>query len=365
MTTQRGSIQKRGPDKHLIRVYLGTDPNTHKRVYKSQVIHGSWTDAQKALTALLSQSDISAIPVTSSTPTLKEWSEAWLKMRPTLEEPPSARTMDDYRYRIEKYILPALGSVKLQSLTDQQCRLWLAAQVEKGLSPRSRQYNRAVLNILMVAARQQKLIRVNPLEDVTAPKLVKRQVRVLTADEMQLLFTESRWSLLWRVALSTGLRPQEYLALKWDAIDLGNRELRVKRVLRKEGIVEGKAKSDGSFRTVSLDAALVAALKAVPRDISGLVFPGCTGTPLSVHTVRDRWYRDMEKILKLAPGTTGLYDARHSHATLLVANGVPMKMVQARLGHSSYALTANTYSHASRADDVAAADVFEAVLKKA
>jgi integrase len=173
------------------------------------------------------------------------------------------------------------------------------------------------------------------------------------------------------VAVHTGMRPGEVLALKWDNVDLDCGTLQLNRAL-----------SDGEFtapktarsrRRIMLTAASVKALRAHrKRQLEermqraglwqdyGLVFPSTVGTPLSHRNV----VRSFKALLKRAglPAGTRLYDLRHTCATLLLSCNIHPKYVQELLGHASISQTLDTYSHVIPGMDGGTASAIEDAL---
>lgn len=187
---------------------------------------------------------------------------------------------------------------------------------------------------------------------------------------------ETQYYALFHGALYTGMRRSELLALRWSDIDLFGCELSVTRTLhqvRDGSIVFGEPKSARSKRLIKLTPQNVSVLrlhreKQLTVNISlgktlnesDLVFCHIDGTPLLPSSVTHAW----EKLVK----TTGvkrirLHDARHSHASLMLKQGIHPKIVQERLGHSSIQITLDTYSHVAPGLQEAAAARFDEALK--
>lgn len=164
---------------------------------------------------------------------------------------------------------------------------------------------------------------------------------------------------LFDFALATGMRPEEYLALRWDAVDLKAGTATVQRVLvrvKGAGYRFAEPKTPRSRRTVPLPAstvrlldgwkhrqaeAIIAAGEAYER--LGLVFPADNGHPMHLGNLSQRHFKRIVRAAGLPD--IRLYDLRHTCATLLLAAGVNPKVVSERLGHASVTLTLDTYSH--------------------
>jgi integrase len=182
---------------------------------------------------------------------------------------------------------------------------------------------------------------------------------------------EDRLEALYVVAVHTGMRPGELLALKWQDVDLEGGSLQVGRAL--SGGEFTAPKTSRSRRLIELTAGSVAALRAHRKrqleermqsaglwQDHGLVFPSRVGTPLSHRNV----VRSFKALLRRAglPETVRLYDLRHTCATLLLSRRVHPKYVQELLGHASIALTLDTYSHVLPGMDGGTASAMEDAL---
>ena len=151
---------------------------------------------------------------------------------------------------------------------------------------------------------------------------------------------------LFHLALETGLRPEEYLALRWADVDLARGQLKVQRVLVifDDGTWEFSSdlKTDKARRVVPLSKSLIEKLRRL-QPAGELVFPNEAGQPLNVNNLRKRHFNPI--LRKAGLSERRLYDLRHSCATLLLDAGVNPKVVSERLGHASVAFTLDTYGH--------------------
>jgi integrase len=160
------------------------------------------------------------------------------------------------------------------------------------------------------------------------------------------------------LALNTGMRQGELLALKWDDVDLERGVLRVRRTLTREGgfFALGEPKTRKSRRAIRLTAAAVEALRAhLSRQLAemermsslyqpgGLVFATETGTIINPSNLRNRSFKPLLKRASLR--LIRFHDLRHTCATLLLSKNVNPKVVSEMLGHASVRITLDTYSH--------------------
>jgi integrase len=287
-------------------------------------------------------------------------------------------TLESYESHCRIHIIPALGHIRLAKLSAAQIDALLAAKVEAGLNPVTVNRIRATLRRALGQAVKWGLLRDNVVK-MTAPARERRfVVDPLTAEQARTflaLTAGDRLHPLWAFGLGTGLRQGEVLALSWDNVDLSAGTVRVTSTLQRVkggGWTLAEPKSERSRRTISLPAFVVTALRTHRAEQgrlrllsgdswqdNGFVFTTAAGAPLNASNVTHK--------LQQALAGAGLprqrfHDLRHAAATLLLAQGADMRTVMEVLGHSSIALTANTYSHVGKAAMRDAADKMEAAL---
>ena len=173
------------------------------------------------------------------------------------------------------------------------------------------------------------------------------------------------------LAISTGLRQGELLGLQWGDIDLQSGTLAVRRQLLQESKgkpVLGQLKTVKSRRLVVLPQIAITALRnhkaklKVAHLPTALVFTGTQGAALRKNNLLRRWYHPLIK--KAGLPRMRFHDLRHTHATLLLSQGIHPKVVQERLGHSSVMMTLDTYSHVTSSLQAEAAVQLDAALSQ-
>ncbi|MEP6715000.1 MAG: tyrosine-type recombinase/integrase [Terriglobia bacterium] len=298
------------------------------------------------------------------------------------------RTWQDYRYQIEHNISPAIGSIVLSELKPRHVDLWMKSLRDRGLGNRSVEYAQAVLRRSLQFAVEWEILDRNPAAarfraakrkratsggpkriQFLNPKEAQRFLSVIEGTSSQAIFT---------VALTTGLRPEELYGLRWKDVDLDAGRLTVNQVLsktrRKKGeqiprFFFGPPKTEKSRRTIDFpdfvrgvlldhDHRLkeTRILAGTKWQENGLVFPSEIGTPAEERNVLRRF----QKICKENDlPRLRVYDLRHSHASLLINEGVHPKKISERLGHSSIKLTMDTYGHLFEGSDRDSADKME------
>jgi integrase len=176
------------------------------------------------------------------------------------------------------------------------------------------------------------------------------------------------------VALGSGLRRGELLALRWSNIDLDGASLRVEQALewtQRGGLIFKAPKTKFGKRSVNLAAHTVTVLRDHRKQqleqrmalglgkpaADGLVFPNWKGEPRVPGSVSKEWTAAMKPL-----GVTATFHSlRHTHASMLIASGLDILSISRRLGHGTAAITLNVYAHLIKPDD-RAAEIIEAAL---
>lgn len=293
--------------------------------------------------------------------TVAQFLDRWLtdvarpKVRPS--------TYVSYHQKIRLYIIPALGRHQLAKLTPQQIQAMMNGMGERGLSPRSVQYTRTILRVALNQALKWGMVPKNAAALTNPPRVERPEMQALTpAQGRQFLdaVRGDRLEALYGVALALGLRQGEALGLRWKDIDLDAGVLHVRSSLQwlsgeAPKLVEPKTRQ--SRRSLPLTPSLASQLRAhrnrqrAERLVAGerwqgedwgLVFANTLGGPLSKFTLHGQFKKHLQRA---GLPDMRFHDLRHSCASLLVAQGVHPRVVMEILGHSTIALTMNTYSH--------------------
>ena len=298
----------------------------------------------------------------AGTLTVEEYLERWLSdcVRDTVK----ASTYSSYGQLVNTHAVPALGRIRLKTLTATHVRSLLREKLDAGLSPRTVQYLRFVLRKALDQAVIDNLIPRNPVASVKSPQVRRDEIKPLSPEQVRLFLQTTveagdKLEALYAVAIHLGLRQGELLALKWEDVDLEAGTLQVRRSLagsREGNPVFTTPKTAKSRRQVRLTTGAAEALKrhrkrqleermrlaGLWRD-HGLVFTTEAGTPLDRHNIIQRSFRPLLEKARLP--AIRFHDLRHTCATLLLTREVHPKIVQELLGHSTIAITLDTYSH--------------------
>jgi integrase len=286
----------------------------------------------------------------------------------------SAATRKQYGWAVDR-LVAALGKARLSGLTARQVQGLHDALRDEGLSSRSRQAVGKVLRMALSDAVKRGYVARNVAEAVTLPN-GERQSEILVwtraqASAFLAAVREDRLFPVWAVALATGLRRAELCGLRWMDVDLDAGRLFVRQSITLDGytVSVGRPKSRASVRTVGVDADTVAVLRSwrevQRRELdfvgasAGLVITQPDGSLVHPQTLALQFKR---AVAGSGLPDVGLHGLRHTHATMLLEAGVPLKVVSERLGHSTISITADTYQHVLDHMQDRAADAMRGLL---
>lgn len=339
-------------------------------------VYGKTRTEVRAKLAEVRQRVETGAPVRDSTITLALWLSDWVAVAlPASDRKQS--TIDLYALITRKHLIPVLGQRQLQALRPSDIEALVLAKRRAGLSSSTVRTIYTVLRAAMDTAVRDGLVRENPAVKIRRPTAQRREAAHLDAhgaSQLLLAVQGERLEALIRLMLATGLRRGEALGLHWDDVDLEARQLRVKWTLNRtsRGLELGEPKTSKSRRTVPLPNSTVVSLQAhrarqeEEKTAAGdswqdtdLVFCTEVGSALEPRNVLRRF----DTLARRAglPGIT-LHTLRHTAASLLLAAGTHTKVVQEHLGHSSYAITADIYSHVTPTQQREAADRLDEAL---
>jgi integrase len=347
----------------LLRVYLGerfdSATGKKKRSYKNETFHGTEPKARKRLREMLGEKDGGNLIATSKM-TLDQHLDDWLQR---IRRRIAARTLENYTYILKQYVRPHLGGARLANITFEDLEVCYDNLMElHGLSARTVLYAHGLLRQAFFDAVKRKRVLHSPTVYAEKPTLRRTKFEVLSEKEAPVFLELARpapWGALFTLALTAGLRPEEYFGLGWDCLYIERGLVSVQRTLvhLKGGWVFGEPKTERSRRIVKLPPDTIRALldhkkaqaeeklKAGPNyHRHNLVFANAVGAPLDKGTIVDYHYRPLLKRAGVIKHLR-LYDLRHSFATLSLLAGVHPKVVSEALGHASVAFTMDTYAH--------------------
>jgi integrase len=349
-----GSVYRR-PDRKgkqwVAQIILGNG-RTRQRYFTSQL------EAEQTLNEMLYEQRRGML-ATGPNQTLKQLLEHWLE-----HVQKHAVRVNHYintRTIIRKHILPVLGQLQLRQLNEQHVQALYAQKLAEGKSAKTIHHMHGVLHKALSQAVMWRLDSRNICDGVSLPRLGRYEYHTLTAEQAQKLLEVARghrFEMLLTLAITTGMRQGELLALHWQDIDFGHGRLQVRRSVsrvRGQGYKELEPKTPASRRMLALPQFVLEMLnqhRAYQDELRqkaggewqehDLVFCNQYGSFLRPDRVR----KQFQQLLV----TAGLpymrfHDLRHSAATILMKLGVPPKVVQEILGHSNITITLGIYSH--------------------
>jgi integrase len=296
----------------------------------------------------------------AGTLTVGEHVTQWL--RGSAKDAVRVSTFERYEQITRLHIIPVLGRLKLKALTPAHVRSLYRDRLDSRLAPATIHKMHTCLHKALALAVADGLIPRNAADSLKLPRIDREEIAPLTAQEANRLIgaaAEDRLEALYVLAIHTGVRQGELLALKWEDLDLEAGTLRVRRTLtRTKGSYSvGEPKTKKSRRTVRLTTGAVTALRRhLERQLGeidrlgslyrpgGLVFANETGGIINPSNLRNRSFTRHLQRAGL-PADTRFHDLRHTCATLLLSRNVNPKVVSEMLGHANISITLDTYSH--------------------
>jgi len=275
------------------------------------------------------------------------------------------------------YIKPSIGSLLLTQVKPEHLQKCYQSWLKHGLSAGTIRYQHAVMHKALQTALKWGLVARNVADSVDIPHVKQSIMQTWNEDEVMQFLEAAKggqYYELFYLALFTGMRRSELLALSWQDIDFVLCQIYVNRGLQqlKDGsYVFTQPKSARSRRTIALPPSAVLLLQryydslqmdyvvlGIPLTDDTLVF-STLGKPLRPNTITRAW---TSLAVRAGIKRIRFHDARHTHASLMLKQGIHPKIVQERLGHASIQMTLDTYSHVAPGLQEAAAVSFDRVI---
>ncbi|MFF9910664.1 tyrosine-type recombinase/integrase [Streptomyces sp. NPDC013457] len=348
-----GTITQRKDGRYQAAVYVLQPDGTRARKF---AYGKTWAECDTKRRALLDKVD-NGIAVPTRSMKLSEWLPYWLDniVKPRRKRTTAAK----YEVHVRLYLVPMIGSKRLESLSVADVRRFLV-HVEKKTSAATAKESHRVLRTALTAACREELVNRNVATLVEPPTVAARELSPWSLDETLDFLAAARKDPLYAafvLAIALGFRRGEVVGLRWENVDLDKREIRVRTQRQRVAgeVYEDDPKGRRRKQTLPLPAICVAPLRwqrlkqAAARELAGekwtdtgYVFTTRTGQPIEPRNL----YRSFTRVAKNAGlRVVRLHDARHGTATLLTAAGVPPRVVMEILGHSQIAVTMNVYTH--------------------
>lgn len=381
-------IRKRSGNKYTLSVSDGYTPEGKQIVRSKTITATSKLDAQRQYNAFESEIRKGKMAYTQKFK-LAEFAEIWLKDH--CEKNLAPKTVQSYRNQLKYRILPVLGTKPLSKITPIDIINFLndlrskAKRFDGRKEPLSDKVIAACFNVLssmLTDAAHWQVIESNPCMKVERPK-VQRIKMVLPEEEnianiLKALQEEPlKYRLMITLAIATGLRRGELMGLQWQDINLDTGVMSVNRSVQefKKQFIIKPPKTLGSVRSLVITGSVLELLKEYKREQDTE-----RDKIYELWEMKEAWVFTQWNGKAMNPGTSGhwwtkflkrhqlphmpFHGLRHVSATILIAQGVPLKNVSARLGHTDIRTTANIYADALESVDRNAAEKMDQYLKK-
>ena len=363
--TSSGSIRKRKTKNGYVwqlTIELPADPITGKRVRKYKTVRGTKKEAEHEMYKMITEIDKGCY-VDNKNITVKEWIDTWMAVY--IQPNVSPTTLSGYEGMISRYIVPLLGGLQVQRLTAVAVQSWvnsLKVSPKSGneLSAATIKHTYHVLRSAMEKAVLAGIILRTPCTGIILPKGKKKEAIIYNEAEIKRLVKAARGNemeLIIEIELCLGVRRGELLGLQWKDIDWDNKKIHIRR---NRVVVKGKSvikepKTAAGLRTLDAPEQLMQKLRkhwmeCMERKMQ--MGNGYTDTEfIIVHQDGKPIYPEyvsqmLTKLQKRANlPLCRFHDLRHLCASIMLKQGVDVKVAQARLGHADIATTLNIYTH--------------------
>jgi integrase len=359
----KGHIRKRGRNSWAVVIDKGRSPDG-RRIQLWRTIHGTKRDAEREQARLLHELNTGAY-VEPAKLTVADYLKQWL--RDCVAAKVCGKTFERYEEIVQRHLVPALGQHRLDRLQPLHIQAYYSSALKNGrldgkggLSKQTVLHHHRVLRQALHQSVRWQLLARNPADAVEPPRPPRREMQTHDEDETARLLEAAQGTRNYipvLIAVTTGLRRGEILALRWQDVDLDKGTLAVRQTLEqtKGGLAFKEAKTQKSRRLVAMPDILVEALRkhriaqgkqrlalGVTYQDLGLICPQDDGSPRSPNALSCA-FRDL--VSRLEVRRVRLHDQRHTHATQLFKHNVHPKVVSERLGHANIAITLDVYSH--------------------
>ena len=351
-----GSIFQRKDGRWEGRVVVGYGDNGYPKT--KSVTAKTQGECKEKLQALKEQCGRTTDRLKPDMP-LGDWLDFWYQnfSKPKIRQ----TTQDCYENRIYNHIIPEIGKIPLNKLTQNELQQFYARLKKsgrrrhvdhygEGLSDRMVRSCHTTCRTALEKAVVEGLITTNPAIGCRLPPKKSREMQVLTHDEIRRFLIQAKeegYYEMFLLELTTGMRRGEILGLQWKDINLHTGELHIRRQVVKKGTetLISKPKTKSSIRTLLLPNDMVEILAELnKKSTCEWVFPSPVneGEPRNPASI----YGKFQKILERSHcKKIRFHDLRHTFATMALENGMDIKTLSAMIGHISAETTLNIYSH--------------------
>lgn len=381
-------IKKRSDESYLLSVAVGYD-DKGKQIVKTKTVKAtSKTKAMQEYNIFAAEVQKGTVAYTGKYK-LADFAKTWYNDYCLKNLAP--KTQRSYKNHLNNRIVPALGHIDMIKLRPQHIIQFLEELKKPGLrldgkkgelSGESIMYCFRVLSSMLQDAMQWQIINNNPCNRVKAPIVKRHKYKLLSEEEIKQMLQyldeeQLKYRMIVLLAIDSGLRLGELMALKWSDIDMKNNILNVTKsnqALGGKGVFTKSPKNESSVRNLVLSASIMELLKkyslwqkeqkfmlANKWYDENWLFIKWDGQAM-YPTTPSQWFRKFLKRKGLPH--MPFHALRHLSATLLISLGIPLKNVSNRLGHADIRTTANIYSEALQSVDEKAANKMDQYFRK-
>ena len=352
-----GMLRKRSDGRWEARVVIGYDENNLPRTKNVTAVNKE--KCLEKLERLKSEIGIVQHNNLKADMTFGEWIDFWYQQYSKITLRPT--TQSEYESLIYKHIIPEIGKIQLDKLTQNDLQQFYSRLKLTGRKIRTKVYGNGLSDRMIRAchtlcrkslekAVEENMIRTNPAIDCKLPPKKYNEMKVLTREEMKRFIIQAKYDgylELFILELSTGMRRGEILGLQWDDLNMKTGVLKISRqvVLLNGKIHISEPKTKKSIRTIILPKDIIKILKEYKKTVdSKWLFPSpvkedIPRNPTAVRKILDRTLK------KAGCKHIRFHDLRHTFATTALANGMDIKTLSAIIGHNSAETTLNIYTH--------------------
>lgn len=367
----QGHIRKRThttkDGRQTVNWYVVVDAGRSPTGQRRQKWHGGFPtrkEAEAARARIIHETNTGTYIEPTKT-TFEQWVETWL---PTIKTQVKPSTFDSYRRNLQLHVLPRIGRRPLASLTAVGLTSLYAELLQSGkrtgggLSAKTVRYIHTIVHKAIEDAVDSGVLGTNVASRAKPPKpraMSNGELHFWQADQLRqfLEFVDGhQLEAAWHLAAMTGMRRGEVLGLRWKDVDLDASRLAVRQaVVAVAYDVLISTPKTHQARVIDLDQGTVDRLRRhLERQAAdraewggdyrdaGLVFCKEDGRPIHPHTFSQAFER---LVAKSGLPRIRLHDLRHTHASIALQAGVPVKVISERLGHESPAFTLKQYAH--------------------
>lgn len=382
----KGGVRKRGSSWYYY-FDLGTVDGKRKKV--ERVAEGAKTkaEAEVILRRKLIEYENAGIVFKPSEMSLNDFLKFWHKEYVQLKLRPN--TQANYESVIRLHILPQLGKYKLKSLTPHILQQFMNEKVREGYARQTLSIIQGILNkALKQAVYPYKYISENPMQYVELMKVqekrkTKEDLKIQSKENLKIisqsLDEDHAFYLPFHIGLNCGLRVGELCGLEWKHINFEEKTIEIEQqlVMKEKEWVVAPPKSNSGYRTIPIGNSLLTILKKAKMkqkenklkygphynqsELGDFVCKKENGEHCTPSVIKYHTRKSIRQKLNI---NFNYHSLRHTHATMLVENGVPIKTIQKRLGHSRAAITEDTYVHLTQKMARDAADIFDSFAEE-